>query len=311
MVRNVAIIGSGPAGYTAALYLSRAGLKPLLFEGMQPGGQLTITTEVENYPGFPDGVMGPELMEKFKAQAARFGTEFVEFRNVKAIDTSKRPFLIEDDFGEEVEAHAIVLATGAKAKLLGLEKEQLLMGFGVSACATCDGAFFKDKEVAIVGAGDTAMEEALFLTRFATKVTIVHRRDYFRASKVMEERVRKHPKIELKLWRQVVDILHAEDKKVTGLVLEDTEKGGTEEFACQGLFVAIGHAPNTDFLGEEFAKDEVGYLQVEGGTRTSVEGVFAAGDVSDPVYRQAITAAGSGCAAALEAQRWLEERGIE
>ncbi|MBL7007444.1 MAG: thioredoxin-disulfide reductase [Planctomycetes bacterium] len=311
MVRNVAIIGSGPAGYTAALYLSRAGLKPLLFEGMQPGGQLTITTEVENYPGFPDGVMGPELMEKFKAQAARFGTEFVEFRNVKAIDTSKRPFLIEDDFGEKVEAHAIVLATGAKAKLLGLEKEQLLMGFGVSACATCDGAFFKDKEVAIVGAGDTAMEEALFLTRFATKVTIVHRRDYFRASKVMEERVRKHPKIELKLWRQVVDILHAEDKKVTGLVLEDTEKGGTEEFACQGLFVAIGHAPNTDFLGEEFAKDEVGYLQVEGGTRTSVEGVFAAGDVSDPVYRQAITAAGSGCAAALEAQRWLEERGIE
>jgi thioredoxin reductase (NADPH) len=311
MVRNVAIIGSGPAGYTAALYLSRAGLKPLLFEGMQPGGQLTITTEVENYPGFPEGIQGPELMERFKAQVARFGTEFVEFRNVKSVDTSQRPFVIEDDFGEKVEAHAVILATGAKAKLLGLDKEKELMGFGVSACATCDGAFFKDVEVAIVGGGDTAMEEALFLTRFASKVTIIHRRDYFRASKVMLDRVEKHPKIEVKMWRQVVDILHGEDKKVTGLVLEDTEKGGTEEFACQGLFVAIGHAPNTGFLGEEFAKDEVGYLTVEDGTRTSVEGVFAAGDVSDPDYRQAITAAGMGCAAALDAQRWLEAQGIE
>jgi thioredoxin reductase (NADPH) len=311
MVRNVAIIGSGPAGYTAALYLSRAGLKPLLFEGMQPGGQLTITTEVENYPGFPEGIQGPELMERFKAQVARFGTEFVEFRNVKSVDTSQRPFVIEDDFGEKVEAHAVILATGAKAKLLGLDKEKELMGFGVSACATCDGAFFKDVEVAIVGGGDTAMEEALFLTRFASKVTIIHRRDYFRASKVMLDRVEKHPKIEVKMWRQVVDILHGEDKKVTGLVLEDTEKGGTEEFACQGLFVAIGHAPNTGFLGDEFAKDEVGYLTVEDGTRTSVEGVFAAGDVSDPDYRQAITAAGMGCAAALDAQRWLEAQGIE
>ncbi len=311
MVRNVAIIGSGPAGYTAALYLSRAGLKPLLFEGMQPGGQLTITTEVENYPGFPEGIQGPELMERFKAQVARFGTEFVEFRNVKSIDTSQRPFVIEDDFGEKVEAHAVILATGAKAKLLGLDKEKELMGFGVSACATCDGAFFKDVEVAIVGGGDTAMEEALFLTRFASKVTIIHRRDYFRASKVMLERVEKNPKIEVKMWRQVVDILHGDDKKVTGLVLEDTQDGGTEEFACQGLFVAIGHAPNTDFLGEEFAKNEVGYLTVDDGTRTSVEGVFAAGDVSDPDYRQAITAAGMGCAAALDAQRWLEAQGIE
>jgi thioredoxin reductase (NADPH) len=310
MTHNIAIIGSGPAGYTAALYASRAGLTPLLFEGMQPGGQLTITTDVENYPGFPDGVMGPELMERFRAQAAKFGTEMVEFKNIKSVDTSKRPFVLEDEMGGSYEAHTVIIATGARAKLLGLDKEKELMGFGVSACATCDGAFFKDKEVAIVGGGDTAMEEATFLTRFAKKVTVIHRRDFFRASKVMIDRAEANPKIEWKLWRQVVDIEHGEDKKVTGLVLEDTQGGGTEKFACEGLFVAIGHQPNTEFLGDEFDRDDVGYLKLEGGTRTSVEGVFAAGDVHDPVYRQAVTAAGMGCAAALDAQHYLTDKGL-
>ncbi|MDP6942117.1 MAG: thioredoxin-disulfide reductase [Planctomycetota bacterium] len=311
MVHNVAIIGSGPAGYTAALYTARAGLSPLLYEGMQPGGQLTITTEVENYPGFPEGITGPDLMDKFKAQCARFGTTFKEFANVKRIDTSGRPFVIEDEMGGVEEAHSIIVATGARAKMLGLDKEKELMGFGVSACATCDGAFFKDVEIAVVGGGDTAMEEALYLTRFASKVTIIHRRDYFRASKVMQARAEENPNIALKLFRQVKDILHGEDKKVTGLVLEDPRDGSTEEMSCQGLFIAIGHAPNTDFLGEEFAKDEVGYLLPQEGMSTSVEGIFAAGDVSDSVYRQAITAAGAGCAAAIAAQRWLEEKGIE
>jgi len=310
MPRSLVIIGSGPAGYTAALYAARAGLEPLLYEGMQPGGQLMITTEVENYPGFPDGVQGPELMELFKKQAARFGTEFVEFRNVKSVDTSKRPFVVHDEMGEAVEAHAVILATGARAKLLGLEKEKELMGHGVSACATCDGAFFKDVEVAVVGGGDTAMEEALFLTRFATRVTIIHRRDGYRASRIMLERARQHPKIGFKEWRVVKDILHDEQKKVTGLILEDPRDGSTEEFPCQGLFIAIGHAPNTEFLGPEFERDEVGYLVLKGGTRTSVEGAFACGDVADPVYRQAVTAAGTGCAAAIEAQRWLEEKGL-
>ena len=311
MTYNVAIIGSGPAGYTAALYTARAGLAPLLYEGMQPGGQLTITSEVENYPGFPDGVTGPELMDKFKAQCARFGTEFKEFANVKSIDTSKRPFVIEDEMGGLEEAHAIIIATGARAKMLGLEKEKEIMGYGVSACATCDGAFFKDVEIAVVGAGDTAMEEATYLTRFASKVTIIHRRDYFRASKVMLERAQQHPKIEFKLFRQVKDILHSDEKKVTGLVLEDPRDGSVEEMDCKGLFIAIGHAPNTDFLGDEINKDEVGYIVPVDGMRTNVAGIFAAGDVSDAVYRQAITAAGAGCAAALEAQRWLEEQGIE
>lgn len=307
MTRNLVIIGSGPAGYTAALYAARAGLKPLLYEGLQPGGQLTTTTDVENYPGFPDGVHGPELMELFKKQAARFGTEYAELKNVAKIHTGKKPFVIEDDMGEKVEARAVIIATGASAKLIGLEKEKTLMGYGVSACATCDGAFFKEKEVAIVGGGDTAMEEATFLTRFCTKVTVIHRRDQFRASKIMLERAKANPKIAWKLWREVVDIEHDEKKKVTGLVLKDTQgKGGTEKFATQGLFVAIGHQPNTQFLGPEFERNEVGYLKVSNGTRTSVEGVFAAGDVHDPNYRQAVTAAGWGCAAALDAQRWLE-----
>jgi thioredoxin reductase (NADPH) len=310
MVHNVVIIGSGPAGYTAAIYNSRAGLEPLMFEGMQPGGQLTTTNDVENYPGFPDGITGPDMMAAFRAQAEKFGTEFVEFKDIKAIDTSQRPFVLEDFMGGKTEAHSVIIATGARAKLLGLDKEKELMGFGVSACATCDGAFFKDKEVVIIGAGDTAMEEALFLTRFCTKVTVIHRRDVFRASKVMLERARAHPKIEWMLWEKVVDIYHDEKKKVTGVKLENTEDGSVQDFACEGMFVAIGHQPNTEFLGEEFDRDAVGYLKLKGGTRTSVEGVFAAGDVHDPLYRQAITAAGMGCAAALEAQHYLDEKGL-
>lgn len=313
MVHNVAIIGSGPAGYTAALYASRAGLKPVVFEGMQPGGQLTLTTEVENFPGFPDGITGPELMEKFKAQAERFGTEFVTFRNISKIETDKRPFVIHDDFGDTYQAHSVIIATGASAKMLGIEKEHEMMtqGQGVSACATCDGAFYQDKEVAIVGGGDTAMEEANFLTRFASKVTLLHRRDYFRASKIMLERTEANEKIEIRLWRTIDEILQDENGRIRGLAIEDPRDNSKEELPVQGLFVAIGHSPNTSFLGEEFDRDDVGYLKLENGTRTSVEGVFAAGDVHDPDYRQAITAAGAGCAAALEAQRWLEEQGIE
>jgi thioredoxin reductase (NADPH) len=310
MVHNVVIIGSGPAGYTAAIYNSRAGLAPLLFEGMQPGGQLTTTNDVENYPGFPDGITGPEMMEAFRKQAAKFGTEFVEFRDIKSIDTTQRPFVLEDFMGGRTEAHSVIIATGARAKLLGLDKEKELMGYGVSACATCDGAFFKDKAVVIVGAGDTAMEEALFLTRFCTKVTVIHRRDVFRASKVMMDRAQAHPKIEWKLWQEVVDIYHDDKKKVTGVKLKNAQDGSLEDFACEGMFVAIGHQPNTDFLGAEFERDAVGYLTLKGGTRTSVEGVFAAGDVHDPLYRQAITAAGMGCAAALEAQHYLSDKGL-
>ena len=254
MTRNIVIIGSGPAGYTAALYASRAGLEPLMYEGMQPGGQLTTTTDVENFPGFPEGVMGPELMERMKAQVARFGTEFKEYVNVKRVDTSKRPFVIEDEMGGSVEAHAVILATGASAKLLGLQKEKELMGRGVSACATCDGAFFKDLEVAVVGGGDTAMEEATFLTRFASKVTIIHRREGFRASQIMLERAQKDPKIEWKLNWTVEDVLQGEDGKVRGLKLKSTQDGSEEEFACQGMFTAIGHKPNTAFLGDEFER---------------------------------------------------------
>lgn len=306
MTRNLVIIGSGPAGYTAALYASRAGLQPLMYEGMQPGGQLTTTTDVENFPGFPDGVMGPELMERMRAQAERHGTEFIEFRNVKSVDTTQRPFVITDEMGGTETAHAVILATGASAKLIGLDKEKELMGRGVSACATCDGAFFKGLEVAVVGAGDTAMEEATFLTRFASKVTIIHRREGLRASKPMIARAQADPKIEWKLNYTVEDILQGEDGKVRALVLKNTLDGSAEEFPCQGMFTAIGHQPNTKFLGDEFERDEVGYLKLEEATRTSVDGVFAAGDVHDPKYRQAITAAGMGCAAALDAQHFLD-----
>jgi thioredoxin reductase (NADPH) len=303
-VREVIIIGSGPAGYTAAIYAARANLQPLLFEGMQPGGQLTITTDVENYPGYPEGVLGPKMMEDFKAQAARFGTEII-FEQVTHIDLSKRPFTLRTDFNE-YRARSVIICTGASAKLLGLPSEMRLMGHGVSACATCDGAFFKNREVIIVGGGDTAMEEANFLTRHASKVTIVHRREVFKASKIMLERARANPKIDWLVNKTVADIHTGSDGKVDSVTLEDTQSGETSRFATQGVFVAIGHKPNTELFAGLLDMDETGYLKVHDGTYTSVEGVFAAGDVADKVYRQAVTAAGMGCMAAIDCERWLE-----
>jgi thioredoxin reductase (NADPH) len=304
-INKVVILGSGPAGLTAALYTARANLSPLVIEGLEPGGQLTITTEVENYPGFEKGVMGPEMMEIFRRQAERFGTRFLA-GEVNEVRLGKHPFEIVAE-GELIKAQCVIISTGASAKLLGLESEKKMMGYGVSACATCDGAFFKDKEVIVVGGGDTAIEEATFLTRFATKVTIVHRRNELRASKIMQDRARKNPKIAF-MWDTVVQEIKGVPKDgVSGVALKNVKTGKSSDFKCDGVFIAIGHQPNTALFKGVLEMDETGYLKVRAGsTYTNVEGVFAAGDVADHVYRQAVTAAGTGCMAAIDAERWLE-----
>ena len=305
-IHDIIIIGSGPAGDTAALYAARANLKPLVIEGIEPGGQLMITTDVENYPGFPKGIQGPELMEEFKSQAERFGAEYI-FGEVSSVDFNNRPFTITVDEETTYKSNSVIIATGATAKLLGLESESNLMGRGVSACATCDGFFFQDQEVAVVGGGDTAMEEALFLTRYATSVKIIHRRDELRASKIMQERAVSNPKIEF-IWNtEVIDILANENGEVAKLKLHNLSTSDESELDINGLFIAIGHQPNTQIFDGIIDRNENGYILTNNGTKTNIEGVFACGDAQDWIYRQAVTAAGTGCMAAIDAERYLAE----
>jgi len=304
---KVIVIGSGPAGFTAALYTARANLSPVVFEGMQPGGQLTITTEVENYPGFENGIMGPELMEIMRKQTQRFGAKCI-YKEVTKVDFSKQPFTVKT-YDDVHTADAVIISTGASARLLGIESENKFMGYGVSACATCDGFFFRDQKILVVGGGDTAMEEANYLTKFASEVTIVHRRNEFRASKIMLERAKRNPKIKFLTNKVIKEVIGKEEngrKTLTGVLLVDTKDHSTKKVDTDGLFIAIGHKPNTELFKGILDMDENGYLKVKpGSTYTNIPGVFAAGDVADKTYRQAVTAAGTGCMAAVDVERWL------
>ena len=303
-MKNVAIIGSGPAGYTAGIYAGRANLEPVLFEGLESGGQLMLTTDVENYPGFVDGIMGPELMQVFKGQAERFGTE-IRTETIDSVQSIDGGFKLKSSKGD-YEFKSVIISSGASARWLGVEGEKELQGYGVSACATCDGFFFKEKEVAVVGGGDSAMEEALFLTKFASKVYVVHRREEFRASQIMQDRVMNHEKIEV-IWNSTVEKIVG-DGAVSSVVIKDTVNGSEKEMKIDGVFVAIGHDPNVGFLNNFVELDDKGYIKTgfTTDTSTSVPGVFAAGDVADSIYRQAITAAGTGCQAAIDSERWLD-----